>query len=85
MDPSREPCWHGTTATLCHRCSAPDGFARAAEDRRKRLAELFPAGSGVDRESLVRAYHAVHLAERYPFGVPRNVLTPAKVVQLIRA
>lgn len=52
-------------------------------ERRNALRRLFPAGSGVDRISLIRAWQNVHLAERYPQGIPENLLTAERLARIL--
>lgn len=37
----------------------------------------------VDVVSLIQAYQQVHFAEKYPWGIPHNLITPHKILRII--
>lgn len=78
-------CEHDYSYGYC-----PEGCVRVtyAEDvlaeRKRALHELGHRKRSkidrVDKISLIRAYQAVHMAEKYPWGIPSNLITPAKML-----
>lgn len=43
------------------------------------------AKNPITRESIIQRYHRLHYLERYPFGVPENLIQLNKSVAIIRA
>jgi hypothetical protein len=61
------------------------------EAERNRLNALFPKQSKrtsrnahIDKITLIKKYHQIYLAGRFPNGIPENFLTPEKVCAIVQ-
>lgn len=69
-----------------HNSAPMNPWHEEAERERAKLAKAFPGkrlpkSHHLDKISLIRKYQQISLRERYPFGIPPNLITPDILTQ----
>ncbi len=62
-------------------------FEERANEERKNLNRLFPGNENLtkrDKIALIRKYQQIHLREKFPFGIPRNYITPIMLTHILK-